>query len=187
MKRKWFVYLVIFAVILVLPLFRNTNADKTNPDDSATFKLPSSLVRIEDEAFKGTAIETVVFPDGLINIGPGAFEDVAALKNVYIPDTTAYIADSAFSNTSDLTIHGIEGSYAKKWAYAHEVPFIVDNVWNKTDQIRKVHNLESNPAYYRYIASLVLIVSFTFYVSYDIRSRRPQDRQELNPIDYCFP
>ena len=34
MKRKGFVYLVIFAVILVLPLFRNTNADKTNPENT---------------------------------------------------------------------------------------------------------------------------------------------------------
>lgn len=187
MKRKWFVYLVIFAVILVLPLFRNTNADKTNPDDSATFKLPSSLVTIENEAFEGTAVETVVLPDGLIDIGPGAFEAVATLKDVYIPDTTTYIADSAFAITSDLTIHGVEGSYAKEWAYRHEVSFVADNIWTVTSQIRDAHNLQINPAYWQYITLLVLIISIAFYVFYDYRSRRPQDRQELNPIDYCFP
>ena len=123
-----------------------------------------------------------------MQIGEKAFDKAWRLTDVYIPGTTHFIADSAFHISTDLTIHGIDGSYAEDWAYSHEIPFVVDNVWNVIVQSGRTHNTRTDPIK-RYIATLVLIILYEFFrlSFYEVRSRRPQDRPELNPIDYRFP
>lgn len=189
MKRKWFLISAAFIVFLILSPFGTVIAEDTSFNSSnKTFVLPSSIIVIEDEAFEGTAVKVVVLPDGLLSIGARAFENARFLTDVYIPDTTEYIADSAFSITSSLTIHGIDGSYAKDWAHRHEIPFVIDDIWTVFVLRGNSHNTQTNPIN-RIIATIVLIIIFSFFRScyYEIRSRRPQDRPELYPIEYRFP
>ena len=188
MNRKPFVLAVVFIAICVLAPFCAIGSQKTGFSSKGTFKLPSSLIIIEDEAFEGTAVETVVFQNGLVSIGSNAFGNIDVLKDVYIPDTTTYIADSAFSVTDDLTVHGVDGSNAEDWAEKHGIPFVADDIWRAVPNSTSQNNIRINPVY-RYIATLLLTICFTVFRFgyYKVRSRRPQDRPELNPIDYCFP
>ena len=187
MNRKLFLIAAVFIVLCILPLFSSACAEEIDPGNDRTFIFPSSLERIEDEAFEGTAAETVIFPEGLISIGSRAFEHVQGLKDVYIPDTTTSIADSAFS-AADITIHGIDGSYAMSWASSHEIPFVAENIWNTVVQSVRSHNTRTDPIHQIAITIvLIALLEFFKFSCYELRSRRPKDRPELNPIDYRFP
>lgn len=188
MKKKWFLIATIFVALFILPAFCTGFAEEVSPEDNNTFLFPSSVKIIEDEAFEGTSVKIVILPDGLLYIGARTFDNAPFLTDVYIPDTTEHIADSAFYLTSNLTIHGIDGSYAKDWAYKHKVPFIVDDIWNVFVPGDRSQNTQTNPIN-RFIATIVLVILFSLFrcCYFELRSRRPQDRPELNPIDYRFP
>lgn len=103
---------------------------------------------IDGNAFSSTAIESVVFPEGLIEIGQGAFEycsnltDIKIpkglteigrgaflncwnLHDIKIPDTVTMIGCEAFSSTAWLSRQADGLVYAGKVAYVYkgEMPF----------------------------------------------------------------
>lgn len=188
MNKKRFVIFTVLFVLIILPLSSTISTEGTDAEADRLFTLPSSLLIIEDEAFEGVAAQTVVFPDGLQSIGKGAFANASSLKEVYIPDSTQYIGDSAFSVNSGLTIHGIDGSYAKDWANKHEIPFVIDDVWSVFVPSGRFSNTLPNPVS-RPVATIILVILFELFRLnyYGVRSRRPQDRPELYPINYRFP
>lgn len=154
----------------------------------ATFVLPVSLERLDAEVFEGTIVKTVIFADGLLDIGENVFKNAFRLKDVYIPITTKYIADSAFSVNHDLTIHGVIGSYALEWAKKHQVSFMVDDIWCGNNRVERPINDQHS---YR---GRWLIVDDPYETSIfhdsdqdEYKSMRPQDRPELYPINYKFP
>lgn len=187
MKRILMMTAMFFTICVLTP-FCAFGASKNDSGSEATFIFPSSLTIIEDEAFEGTAVETVVFQNGLESIGPNAFGNIEALEDVYIPDRTTYIADSAFTVTDNLTVHGVDGSNAEDWAEKHGIPFAVDDIWCEVPNSTSQNNIQINPVYH-YIATLLLAICFAVFKFgyYETKSRRPQERPELNPIDYCFP
>ena len=165
-----------------------TTAGEKEFSQESVFIFPSLLQRVDEEAFSGTAVKTIIFPNGLLQIGDRAFENAWDLTYIFIPKTTEYIADSAFTITPNLTIYGVDGSYSKEWAHSHEIPFVVNDIWNVFIPERGPQNTPSNPIS-RCIATIVLVLVFLLFRSYDyrLRSRRPQDRPELYPIEYRFP
>ena len=152
-----------------------------------SFKLPASLMVIEDSAFEGTAAEAVELPDSLISIGERAFAD-SNLRAISIPESVEYIAEHAFDGTDQLTISGVKGSYAENWANEHNVVFIRQGTaaaW----QIKLKKLFQNNMA---------LTVTLSFLspgitlrrrrrTGDSWRSMRPQDRIELYPVNYKFP
>ena len=182
--------ILMLTLLMALLLFSSTTAyaDKLEMKSQATYVLPLSLKEIEEEAFSGTAVETVVFPEGFLQIGEKVFENAWHLADVYLPETTEYIADSAFFITPNLTIHGIDGSYTMDWAYHHKIPFVVHNVWNAIIQSGRTNNSQTDAINWAFLTIVLLLLFEFFRYSYcEVRSRRPQDRPELNPIDYRFP
>lgn len=97
---------------------------------------------IAEQAFSDTDIESVTFPDGLVNIGNEAFNDCGflteadfsetlvkigdyafqytALEEIIIPDSVKYIGDSAFEYCEDVTTldlgKGVE--HIGEWAFS---------------------------------------------------------------------
>lgn len=185
MKRKLSIILLI--VVLMIPLWY-ASAESTTDSSDHTFVFPASLEVIEEDALSGTAAETVIFPEGLLQVGDQAFEGMPGLRDVYIPETTNYIADSAFSITADLTIHGVEDSYAEEWAEKHQIPFLIDDIWQVAFMYAASQTIQFNLVI-RFFETIMLIIFIALYrrSKYFERSKRPQDRAELNPIDYCFP
>ena len=74
--------------------------------------LPAMLKIIESEAFLNAPMVSVRCPDGLTTIGSRAFAGCDHLRDIYLPD----IAEDAFANVPQLTIHTPAGSIAEKWA-----------------------------------------------------------------------
>ncbi len=85
-------------------------------------KMGSGLKVIEEGAFSNcTKLQEVMFNDGLTDVGEKAFAN-SALREAYIPDSVGHIADNAFENCLDLTIHCKAGSYAEEFALKNNYP-----------------------------------------------------------------
>jgi hypothetical protein len=149
---------------------------------------PASLQIVEEEAFAETSIQSLFFEEGLRHIGYQAFYRMKALRDVFLPSSVEFIEDSAFSCSSLEVIHGVEGSYAHKWSDGHGIPFEMNDYWASSPE--RVHVFAE--------LLLALLGSFCMPVQYEKKkikqylrsfaiSMRPQDRAELNPIDYRFP
>ena len=69
--------------------------------------LPTTLYSIEDDAFRGSVITSVVVPEGVEKIETGAFADCSVLKKVSLPKSLATIGErydtGAFENCPELT------------------------------------------------------------------------------------
>jgi len=92
-------------------------------DDPAQLILPSDLVRIEEEAFAGSQVVSVVCPVGLLSIGSRAFAGCETLRLIVIPGSVTEIAGDAFEGASGFTISGEAGSRAEEVAGEIGVPF----------------------------------------------------------------
>lgn len=180
---------VILFLIFSLMLFPHNIvcAEELDIDAGATFVLPLAIQSIEDEAFSGTAVKTVILPEGLQSIGNHAFEG-RALRDVYIPPSAEYISESAFAQNRSIVIHGVEGSRAHGWAEEHQLPFVEENIWRfflDHGNTGGVHEVGlASPCQLVNPDQIGKIAPGTEEVH---RSKRPQDRPELNPIDYRFP
>ena len=90
--------------------------------ESKVMKLPAGLKSIQQEAFRGSAAESIVLPDGCAEIGAKAFADCATLRRVEIPASVAVIAEDAFEGCSnELVIVTPKGSAAERFAQAHGI------------------------------------------------------------------
>ena len=69
-----------------------------------------TVVRIEDRAFEGTDIESVIIPDTVTEIGGYAFKECENLTDVTIPDSVTKIEGYAFESCKKLTDITIPGS-----------------------------------------------------------------------------
>ncbi len=178
--------MAVFFLLMFIVLFPYTTGYAEQIDDAATFIFPSSLNIIEEEAFEGTHVKTAILPDGFQYIGQNAFAGDSVLTDVYIPTSTEYIADTAFPMNSDLIIHGVEDSYAQKWAEENNIPFVVEDIWKPVVDDGKTASIQEAG-----LAFLFQIVIPKKIIKIGSRAKdesiRPQDRPELYPIDYSFP
>lgn len=127
MKRIIF----FFAMIILFVAFSSAQADivlnasaqDNRTDLSQGFIPPASLRIIENDAFEGTALSTVILPDALESIGENAFANIPTLKSITIPNGTTNIDPNAFKGSNQVTITSAPKSYAKAWAQENRIPF----------------------------------------------------------------
>lgn len=93
---------------------------------AADFTLPSSLQKIDQEAFLKIKASVVRLPKGLKSIGKKAFADCEDLTSVYIPSSVKTIDSSAFDLGSEryLMVYGAADSVAEDFAINHRHWFI---------------------------------------------------------------
>lgn len=187
MKKGIFFFLVMLLVFVANPLDALRTREAAPVQESA-FVAPASLRVIEESAFEGTAVQKVVFREGLRFIGERAFENAAQLTEVSLPTSVAYIGGAAFPVNEDLRLYGARGSYAWKWAGDHSIAFMPDNA--RGPQTADGDPLEGPGV----AAALLQLISrpqtqlrLAGQAMAEGNSMRPQDRAELNPIDYRFP
>lgn len=68
-----------------------------------TVTFPEDMTDLPEALFMGSALESVVIPDGVQYIGPSSFSGCQALREVVIPDSVTSIGHSAFSDCPSLT------------------------------------------------------------------------------------
>ena len=97
--------------------------EEKEQDNTVSFVLPAGLKIIEAEAFEGTAIRSIALPALVEVIGDRAFANIPTLRGIHIPEKTRIIARSAFSGSDQVTITGVPGSYARRFARENGIPF----------------------------------------------------------------
>lgn len=88
-----------------------------------TLYIPSDTVEIEEEAFAGTAPQTVVLVDGVITVGPRAFADNEDLRLVFIADSVTSIANDAFNGCPNVTLLCLKDSAGERFAIRQKIPY----------------------------------------------------------------
>ena len=82
--------------------------------------LPAGLTVIEEDAFAGVAASCVVCPDGLVEIGAGAFSNCPNLRQIYISESVQVISDTAFNGCPNLIdVFSVSDLEAQKFVDAH--------------------------------------------------------------------
>ena len=179
---------MILIIITVLCVFGAAYAEEPGYGTGSVFLLPPSLTTVETEAFSGTSVSTAVFREKILSIADYAFDNASRLKDVYIPAPTVEIDEHAFPLNGGLTIHGMPGSSAQTWAERHEVGFDVFCFWNFRSALDILWALQASLILYGDLGGIrEKTKKICRQLSTEYRSRRPQDRPEMNPIDYRFP
>lgn len=181
--------LLLALLIMLLACFQMLSypavSAKTNGENR--YILPASLRTIEDAAFEGTAVQSVILSDHVASIGERAFA-YSTLRTILIPSSVSHMEDSAFDGVWGLVIRGAKDSYAARWAKEQDIAFVQSGTASAL--LEKLREL---------LSGNTLILLFLTCVCPDMffrqrrrttmwtRSMRPQDRVELYPIDYKFP
>ena len=183
MKRVLVLLCIAVLMITLLPVSA-VRAQNVN----ATFVFPDSLRHVEDGAFEGTAVKTAIFIEGLLYLGDSAFAGADQLAEIHIPPSTVKIGDSAIPLNHEIVIYGKAGSTAQNWAEIHGISFAEDTVRSFT--VPEGNNSRPLDAMTVWLSCLLIPSKAIWLIAgaeNKNRSRRPQDRPELNPIDYRFP
>lgn len=89
--------------------------------------LPDGLTLIDGWAFVGcTNLSSVSLPSTLVTIGPYAFSNCKITK-IMIPESVTNIGDYAFGDNAKLTIYGVSGSFAERYAEQNNYKFVPTN------------------------------------------------------------
>ena len=176
-----------FVLIILIP----SSLLFLRDEDSASeipFILPGLLETIEDEAFEGIAAESIFFPNSLLSIGERAFANDRYLKTVTIPESVEYIGEHAFDGSRDLTVCSSANSYAADWAHEHDIMFVAsENDLYFSKELGKARTAELCILLPLICCDPDIILRLRKWAKKAGRSMCPQDRPELNPIDYRFP
>lgn len=111
-----FVLLISTSALAVERSFIERALEKGEPvENLEVSRLPANLKIIDNEAFSGTAIPSIQFPQGVSYIGEEAFADNKALQHVFFMQDNLEMADSALSGSVPI-LAGFNNSDAQKWA-----------------------------------------------------------------------
>lgn len=178
--------LLLAGFLFTLPSLSASAGVEHTGSGHAVFSFPAALQTIEEEAFASTAVRTVVFQTGLLRIDDRAFEEANHLENVYVPATTTHIGKSAFPRQTGLTLHGDKDSYIQVWARVHKIRFSTDKyIPTGPNRVKTIHSLLK--VRFQPHETILKKEIKIYRRQVPVFSMRPQDRPELNPIDYRFP
>ena len=78
-------------------------------------------------------LEKIVLPYTIKSIDKSAFKECIALKEITIPRNTSSIGTSVFSYPAKMTIYGVAGTYAEKYAGEKGIKFVA--IDKKTEKV----------------------------------------------------
>lgn len=102
------------------------------------YVLPEAMTEISDESFEGNKLLRTfdASKSELSSIGSRAFADCTNLLSINLPITVESIAEDAFTNCPNLTIHCIKGSAAETYANRKKIAVEIHGVAMDTDTVK---------------------------------------------------
>lgn len=187
--RKNVAVLLLAVIVLTFIPLGLASAKEENTVPVAVYHFPASLKEIGDEAFAQTGVKTVVFREGLAHVGKKVFADTRFLTDIFIPASMRSLEDSSFPKDMGLTIHRLKKSYVADWVRDRQVPFAQPNTENSTLNSKNTLYNEERAFINRHVRLIVSDNQIKLHErdADEGKSMRPQERPELNPIDYRFP
>lgn len=157
--------------------------------------LPNALSVVEEEAFAGTALQSVLLPGMVVRIEERAFADNHPLEYLFVPGGIEYLPSNVLENTPNTYIVAESGSYAEQWAKINGYRIICQEVLLSNDVSETHGNLRNGkPQMILFVLqAFALMIGLLnrkkphFRCVYEGNSMRPQERIELHPIQYRFP
>ena len=104
------------SVIVFTPAETTRKARGVAEEKGAGITMPEALTLIGEKAFYGVAAETIEVSENVVSIGARAFADCKNLREITIPDNVKEIDDSALSGCENVTVYGVKGSEAERFA-----------------------------------------------------------------------
>lgn len=186
MKRRLIAMFLAIVLFSLIP-FGEAVAGDYIPAQESKFLFPASLKEIEEEAFADTAVKIAYFEKGLQSLGDNVFAGAMFLTDIYIPASTEHIGAQAIPQNMHLRIHGERNSYASKWAKKYHVSFAPRNIWGTSSADTRI--IRTEKTYIAGVRPLKPEKENRLHArrADEGKSKRPQERPELNPIDYKFP
>lgn len=89
--------------------------------------LPTTVEAIEENAFKGSTIKEMMFPNGLMRIGNSAFQSCSNLSHIDVPDSVKDIGEGAFA-----------GCPIEEIAFPDSVQSMGDNPMENCRQLQRI-------------------------------------------------
>lgn len=137
------------GVKIISSIFTTNNYDNLHYNDTVTgIEIPDSVEELWGDAFAGCVnLKEIVIPDSVTLIGGGVFWNCTSLEKVYIPESvTAMNYDDTFRNCEKVSIYGVKGSTAEKYAKDHDIPFVewVRNNNNNNSENSNTNNNNTN-------------------------------------------
>ena len=92
-------------------------------------KLGTGISKVSESCFEHCdSLEKIILPYTIKNIDNSAFKECIVLKEITIPRNTSFIGTSVFSYPSKMTVYGVSGTYAEKYAGEQGIKFVaIDN------------------------------------------------------------
>lgn len=87
--------------------------------------IPDGVIEIGAGAFRSYNVKSVHIPDGVVAIGDNCFTNCKYLKKIRIPASVKTISDSAFCNTEGVRVNATKGTYA--WEYVQKKSNLTNN------------------------------------------------------------
>lgn len=88
------------------------------------FTVAAKVKNIEEEAFAGDDLESVLIGENVASVGPKAFADNTNLKTLVVKGSSTEFDASALAGSDNVTIYAPAGSKAQSFAETAGVPFI---------------------------------------------------------------
>ena len=96
--------------------------------------LGTGISKLSESCFEHCdKLESIVLPYTVTEIGNNAFKNCVALKTISIPRNTSVIGSSVFSYPAKMTIYGVAGTYAEKYAGEQGIKFVA--IDKKADKV----------------------------------------------------
>ena len=96
-------------------------------DNQGVFILPQSLTVIEANAFEGITATRVEMSENVVSIGSCAFANCPNLREIHIPAGVTSVDDHALDGCGDVTVYGVTGTEAERFANAAGFSFVDPN------------------------------------------------------------
>lgn len=201
---QFFAFFLFLAVLFFLPAqqadapedqaqapassFRNPGVQAS--EGGGVLSLPSSLLRIEDGAFEGTAFSGAVLPDTVRAIGDRAFARMPHLRLLNIPDSVTKLGRNAFLGSEAVTLLSSPEGMAYRYAQAHQIRFqALEEVLPAPRQEFLSRRTAAGPALFLLLA-LLIFRQPRLKSGSAAENKRPlrwRKRAELPPLNLCFP
>ena len=86
--------------------------------------LPHTVNHLQEAAFRGSGLETVVLSSAMTKLTHRVFADCPNLETVVIPPSIQDISNTAFRGSPKVQITGFKNSFAHQYAIAKKIDFV---------------------------------------------------------------
>ena len=103
-------------------------------DSLTNISVGAGISKLSESCFEHCDnLEKIVLPYTIKSIDKSAFKECIALKEITIPRNTSSIGTSVFSYPAKMTIYGVAGTYAEKYAGEKGIKFVA--IDKKTEKV----------------------------------------------------